>query len=405
MVAEPEVKTSSQLNKPLLEDAWRRFSVYDRSATAAQKRFTFLRKTILTLGVIATTLAIVHATAQPLVDEIRPEDTNLEELLAAPVALSQVELWIVLLYDVILRGAVIITPITVSILLAGAVKFDRGVNWILLRASAEAIKREIYRYRSKVSIYRDATRDANLASEIRTIGERLMKTQVNQAGLAHEELLAGTSKPLQGASRDSIPEHDDQFSELDAVRYLQWRLIDQLKWYRKKTRVLDKHWQIYQWLIYVLGGVGTFLAAIQLEVWIAVSNTIAAALASFLEFRQLDATLTSYNQSASNLENILCWWHALSPEAQAKFENFEKLVENTEAVIQAESTGWVQEMRDALAGLYKEEEKDPVLADDQLTDSGQDTVRAEDNAGHGRTLPSQEPTHETDDVIQPVPRV
>jgi hypothetical protein len=38
---------------------------------------------------------------------------------------------------------VILAPISVSILLAGTVKFGRGVNWILLRASAETIKQEI----------------------------------------------------------------------------------------------------------------------------------------------------------------------------------------------------------------------------------------------------------------------
>ncbi len=37
----------------------------------------------------------------------------------------------------------------------------------------------------------------------------------------------------------------------------------------------------------------------------------------------------------------------------------EKLVESSETVIQVETTGWVQEMRDALGTLYEEKEPQP----------------------------------------------
>jgi Sec-independent protein translocase protein TatA len=110
-----------------------------------------------------------------------------------------------------------------------------------------------------------------------------------------------------------------------------------------------------------LGGVGTFLAAIKRDVWIAVTNTIAASSLSFLEFRQFDSTLIGYNQTATNLHNILLWWNALTPEARNDPKNVEKLVESSERVIRSETTGWVQEMRDAMANLYKTDEKELSL--------------------------------------------
>ncbi|MBE9177608.1 DUF4231 domain-containing protein [Oculatella sp. LEGE 06141] len=379
MVAEaPESSQATNLgnlNQQLLEEAWHRYRIYDRTANESQLRFTFLRRTILILGVTATFLAVSHSF---IFGSVLPFQNEADVQNYSP--------WVMALYY-FLRGAVIIMPIVVSILLAGAVKFDRGVNWILLRGSAEAVKRELYRYRANVGIYRGDLRDSNLSAELRTIGERLMKTQVNRAAL----------KPRGGDPEPEI------FSRLDADSYLNARLMDQLKWYRRKTAVLDRQWQLWQWLVYLFGGIGTFLAAIGLEVWVAVSNSVAAAFASYLEFRQLGATLTAYNQAASNLENILCWWHSLSSDARSSFENFEKLVENTEAVIQAESTGWVQEMRDALAGLYKEPESQEK--DSQTQDEQSDDTRAPDNAGHGRSLPSQEPTNESDDAVKPVPRV
>jgi gas vesicle protein len=61
-----------------------------------------------------------------------------------------------------------------------------------------------------------------------------------------------------------------------------------------------------------------------------------------------------YNQAACNLENLLCWWHALTDEARANPENIKKLVNSTEKVIQSETSSWVEEMREALSELYKE---------------------------------------------------
>ncbi len=231
----------------------------------------------------------------------------------------------------------------------------------LLRANAETIKQEIYRYRTQVGSYSDINqRDANFAQEIKTIGERLMKTQVNQAGLAWNELKTKNDQTFLVVIKQGISARDSEpFSTLTAQKYVDCRLMDQLEWYRRKTLILDKQWQTLQWFIYILGGAGTFLAAIGLEIWIAVTNGVAAALLSFLELKQLEKTLVGYNQTANNLENILCWWHSLTSNAQSDLNNITKLVESSETVIRSETTGWVQEMRDALASLYKEEEPKP----------------------------------------------
>ena len=48
-----------------------------------------------------------------------------------------------------LRYPIIVIPIVTAILLAYYNKFRPANKWILLRGSAEAIKREIYRYRCR----------------------------------------------------------------------------------------------------------------------------------------------------------------------------------------------------------------------------------------------------------------
>jgi hypothetical protein len=358
----PEFAASSELsvlNEILLADIWRAFVIYDRSATNTQKRFMFLRLLILRLSVIVTLLAILHSQFPDLL-----KINTLFWVKFSPTLPSQVDL---------LQVLVIVAPITVSILLAGTIKFGRGVSWILLRASAETIKQEIYRYRTQVGNYSDpVSRDINFAQVIQTINERLMKTQVNQGCLAWSQVKIADRESLLTTIHGAIGEQDkDPFSALTADQYREYRALDQLAWYRKKTLDLDKKWQQWQWSIYVLGGVGTFLAAIQWDVWIAVSNAIAASILSFLEFRRFDGTLIGYNQTATNLENILCWWHALTKESQADRKNVEKLVESSEKVIQAETTGWVQEMKDAMADLYKADEERLAKEAKEISDDGQ----------------------------------
>jgi hypothetical protein len=110
-----------------------------------------------------------------------------------------------------------------------------------------------------------------------------------------------------------------------------------------------------QWLIYIIGGLGTFLAAVGLQLWVALTTTLIGVLTTFLEYRQIENTLMKYNQAATNLDNIKAWWMALSPGEQQKPDNIDKLVGSTETILQSELTGWVQQMEGALAKISKQE--------------------------------------------------
>ena len=134
---------NSGLNEILLADIWRAFAIYDRSATNAQKRFMFLRLLILRLSVVVTFVAVAYSQIKT-----QPKDLILSVDQSLPY-FSIFHGWV----NFALEFVVILAPILVSILLAGTVKFGRGVNWILLRASAETIKQEIYLYRTQVGNY------------------------------------------------------------------------------------------------------------------------------------------------------------------------------------------------------------------------------------------------------------
>jgi uncharacterized membrane protein len=351
----PELIPANKLNRLLLENAWRLFCIYDRTSIDTQKRFLRFRTAILGLVVAATTLAVLKSTFWSGIAAVK----NITDVFTR--------------WDGFLYGLVVITPILVSVLLVASVKFDRGMNWVLLRASAEVIKKEIYCYRT-IGIWLAQDADMSLAQAIQVVGDRLMKTQVNRSSFALSKSLEIGSADLVEAVKNGISRSDvDPFSQLSVQQYIDYRLVDQLSWYRRKTVVLDRQWEKYQWLIYVFGGLGTFLAATGVDLWIAVTNAIASALTSFLDFKQLDTTLVSYNQAACNLESLLCWWHALSDTARQDQGNIKKLVLNTEKVIEVATSSWVQEMSEALTKLYKEDEKEPPSGD--RDDSGSDNIQ------------------------------
>lgn len=312
----------SPTHSPTLQDAWFKFGEYDKNATFAQKRFVYRHQLINTLGVGSTVLVVVHS--------LLPQSHPVAEVLA----------WLI-----------IVIPISISVLTAIDVKFNLGLAWIVLRSSAEALKKEIYLYRVRVGVYAPSqqaeSRDLKLAQRIKLIGHRLMETQINQGGL----------EPYTGSLPPYAPEGDDGFSDMDWPEYMVWRLEDQFNYYCKKARRLAKQQTQLQWSITIIGGVGTFLAAIERQIWVAVSSALSASLISTLEFRRVETNLMSCNQASNDLYSIRAWWRALSPEAQADQNNLETLVQLTENVIQAENAGWVQEMRDALSDMYGDKDK------------------------------------------------
>ena len=290
----------------------------------------------------------------------------------------------------------ILLPILTTGLLAFAVKFDRGNNWILLRGNSETLKTEIYYYRTRVKQYRQ-NRNGVLAEKLKLISERIKGSAVHQAALDPYEgqqptrlkkglvilvaewiiqtirqlvtviwdtlfQLKEVALPDQSSvdTSDRVKEDTPQeqknylkrYADLDADTYIRYRLEDQFDWYRRKSKNYDRNYQTLQTSVYVFGGLGTLLAAIGLQNWVAVSTTLAGAVASYLEYKRVEATLVGYNQAADSLYDIRAWWFALSDDEKAKFVNFEKLVASTEETIRSEHTSWLQDMQDRLANLY-----------------------------------------------------
>lgn len=327
-----------------LELVWQRFAMYDKNANLQQRDFNRVQVAILALGVIATFLALLETTLKINADVLTNPTFR---------AIDQVLFFVLLLI-----------PITITALIAAANRFSAGNKWILLRAGAESLKKEIYRYRTRVEIYSDretrsVSREMKLHRKEEMLSRKLMQTEVNVAAL----------KPYTGPippANVAVP-GDDGLSFLTPERYITYRVDDQLNYYQRKAVKLEQRLKRLQWLIYLFGGIGTLLVAMRLELWIALTTGLVAALATYMEYKKIEETLMRYNQTATELSSIRSWWVALSSEEQADPANLDKLVGQTETTIHSEHAQWVQEMQDAMAELRAEQTEELKRQKDNTT--------------------------------------
>lgn len=436
-------------NRQLLEYAWERHDTYSDNASKAQKRFFFVRGVLAYLTVLVVFLSVLQPVLLKQASE-RPvfadEPVEARSLLALFSIAFQQFSWVepstwlnsvtaLALVDFLL----ILLPILTTGLLAFAVKFDRGNNWILLRGNSESLKMEIFYYRTRAKQYK-RNRNSVLAERIQLISERVKGSAVHQAALSPYEGQPNTRlqrgivivfiqnvwsfirlviqtgvdflfqfrevevKPepaqetdAQDAQETLEPKTPDtwlkRYADLDADTYIRYRLEDQFSWYRRKAKLYDRNYQILQTSVYVFGGVGTLLAAIGFQNWVAVVAALATALANYLEYKRVEATLVGYNQAADALYDIRAWWYSLSSDEQAKPATFEKLVINTEETIRSEHTSWLQDMQDRLANLYgdvgdeeaEEDEAEAFLESDETStvpsgDTALENTAAEDSS-------------------------
>lgn len=310
-----------------LTDSWNRYDDLDQAAIRKELLFRDLQWTVLGLGLIATLLAIARSgNALPL---------SVKQLFPAQYVPA---------FQNLMHVLIVLTPITISILIAANSRFREGNKWILLRASSEAIKSEIFRYRMQAGAYSNdqclqTSRESKLAAKLKDISSALVQSEVNR-----------TSVP-------AVVNNDPRrLTFLGPDDYMKERIDDQIRYFVGKTAGLYRRLKRTQVSIYIAGGVGTALAAFHGDVWVALTTAIAATLTTRLETDQVENSLVQYNQTLTGLRNVASWWKALSQWEKGRRRNIDVLVEQTEKTLAGELAGWVQQMQTALDKLTEKEQ-------------------------------------------------
>ena len=311
----------------VLRLAWQTFGALDRAAMQQQKDFGKVQGWVLVLGLVVVAMSVAHS-------------------------LGKANGWG--WTGDSLHYALIVAPICVSALIAVGNRFSPAKRWVLLRAAAEALKREIYRYRVRPSqALADGVADKRLQQSMEDITRRLARTEVNSMA---NPLYVGDIPPA-----NAVAKGDDGISLLGTDRYVRLRLADQLAYYGNKTTRLERQASGWQMVAIVVGALGTLLAALGGDWvnWVALTSALASAALAYIGYKQFETTLTSYNQTAADLNNLLGWWTALLPDEQAQPDNVDKLVTTTEKVLADEQDGWAQNMTNALAALRTGQDDKP----------------------------------------------
>jgi hypothetical protein len=306
---------------PILDIAWMRFAQLDQAAEKLESPHYAIRRWIAILGVVATLLAILVQTY--------PENFP---------ALGRV----------ILKVLLIAAPITASVLAAFFNKFYGNGSWLVLRAGAEEIKREIYNFRTVLKD--DPRRRVWLEQRLTEIQRQVYR------GLGGEMVLSPYKGQIPPYYDPSNPDSDPGFHDLTGEEYFTYRLEDQLAWHIGKNNRIQAERTRLQWAILIAGGLGSFLAALggTLSLWVAVTASIAAALIGWSELRNLDATLKNYSKVIMELMIVFDHWKNLEYEERTNKEVY-KMVKETEKVLWEQNQEYIRSMQEALADDELEE--------------------------------------------------
>ncbi|MFI5062732.1 MAG: DUF4231 domain-containing protein [Streptosporangiales bacterium] len=309
--------------EPVLKEAWREFATYDHLAKKLRATFTRAQASILALGVAATLVALVY-------NEWRQP---------------------------VLHWLAVALPILVSVLIALASRHAVGQRWVMLRAAAEAIKAEIFRYRTRTPPYASADQEERqlaLSEQVDAIQAQLIQTEVSSGRLTPYD---GPLPPVMyGACAD-----DDGLSPLGGERYLHIRLRDQLGWYHGKVARLGRQRSWLQAAAIGSGGAGALLAAAGFEIWVGLTGGVGAAVLAYLGSLQVENTIVTYNQAATKLAGLERGWTARRP-ADRTDRVVTDLVTRAEELMTAELAGWVRQMNDAMQETLKRQAEEARAA-------------------------------------------
>lgn len=319
-----ESSMDNETNKtPILQLAWARFSELDTNASARTKSHLNKRLWIAILGVLATLFAILS--------QIFPETTE-----PAILGLG-------------FRILLIATPLIGSAMAAFTKAFYSSGDWLIMRAGAEEVLKEIYFYRT--ILQNEPDRRAYLEKRLTEIQRQLYRSMGGELVL----------EPYEGDAHSRYyaddPSSDYGYDDLTGDEYFKYRVENQLAWHRNKVRIHQRRRVNLQLLILASGAAGAFLAAIggSLSIWVALTASLTAAFLGWQELRNIDNIVKNYSKVIVELSVIYDHWINLEQEERTDAE-FYRMVKSTEEILWAQNMEYIKSMQEALKDADLEEE-------------------------------------------------
>jgi hypothetical protein len=337
------METETTKRPPILEIAWLRHADLDFAADKRTKGFYTIRRWIAWLGVLATLFAILTQL------ELFRDTTSLQ--------------------GVIVKILFIAIPVFASIFAAFATKFYSNGSWLIYRAAAEEIKKEIYIFRTILP--KDKTRRDYLEKRLGEIQRKLFRN------LGGEFAFEGYKGPLPKNYKKNTPDSDPGFHELTGDDYVKYRVKNQLDWHNNKIlqRKRERRWMTV--FILAVGGLGAMLAALGglLAIWVALTASVTAALLGWQELRRVDEIIKNYSKVVVELSILYNHWQNLEPEERAPQE-VEKMVLGCERILWTQNREYIRSLQEAIREA--DLEKDAAFINQVIKESADSAERAKE---------------------------
>ena len=221
-----------------------------------------------------------------------------------------------------------VLPIVISVLVAISGWFQWGTRARTLKAAVTAYECHIYEYRARVNAFAGADVEAALQEGMAEIAERLAASEAGYSSLDTSTPLAAIRSIAYRASA-----RDDGFEVLSPEKFIELRLLETLRRYQDECAHADWWSRTLSIAITALGGLGVFLGAFRLELYIAVAVSCASALAAVEVAANYDGRVVALNRAGTELRDIHAWWEARTPIERANPQKYARLVRDVNAAI------------------------------------------------------------------------
>jgi len=324
VMEEPVMENEAPKSIPILQIAWARFSELDTNATARTKSHLNKRRWIATLGVLATLFAILS--------QLFPSDSAHPDLLGLSIKIL-----------------LILTPLVGSAMAAFTKTFYSNGDWLIMRAGAEEVLKEMYFFRTILKKQPD--RRSYMEKRLTEIQRQLYRS------MGGELILKPYNGEFHSRYYPGDPSSDFGYDDLAGEEYFKYRVENQLAWHRKKIRVSQAERVRFQVLILVFGAAGAFIAAWGgiISLWVALTASLTAAFLGWQELRNVDMVVKNYSKVIVELSVIYDHWLNLEQEERTDAEFF-RMVRGTEEILWAQNMEYIKSMQEALKESDLDEE-------------------------------------------------
>jgi hypothetical protein len=324
VIGEAKMETQPQESAPIVKVAWTKFGQLDTASGKRSRSYERMRRWIAIFGVLSVLFAILT--------ELYPSNF--------PV-----------LGGVILKFLLISSPITASALAAYVNKFYSSGDWLITRAGAEEVLKDIYMFRTILQT--TSIRRAWLEQKLSDIQHSVYRGMNGELVM---EAYEGALPPL-SRFNPKDPNDDAGFKDLTGEEYFKYRLNDQLTWHVKKVNQKQKERVRLQVLIISSGVVGAILAALGggFTLWVALAASLTTTFIGWQELRNLDVVVRNYSKVIMELTILSDHWQNLE-EAERTQSEFYKMVNNTEEILWSRNVEYIKAMQEALKESDLEQE-------------------------------------------------